>query len=110
MSGLNDCDNPLACPHCREPIALEMKSAQSGIGRCACRQWPIAEGVMLYPDDGDGPARQLLDAIAHEDSARARRIVLGRHATRVKAAGAVGMRMTFGRFVRHRVMGEIIGN
>jgi SAM-dependent methyltransferase len=63
---------------------------------------PMAQGVLVV-EPGD-MQRRLLCALRNGNRQQARRIVMGSHARKAFCCAAMGLRPTFRRFVRHRLL------
>jgi SAM-dependent methyltransferase len=66
----------------------------------------LAQDVLLA-DEGDLQAR-VLDAVARGDHRRATRLIFDNHARKARLIEAMGMRLTFERFVRHRLISDLV--
>jgi SAM-dependent methyltransferase len=94
----------LRCPNCGSGIEGTSSHTGYSVARCACRELPTAEGVLVSQ-----PTElriRLLAALAANDHARARGLILGKHARKARFYEVLGVRPTFHRFVRHRVLGQ----
>lgn len=96
----------LVCPVCGERPAFQSLKAECVLARCACRELPLAFGV-LVPDAGPLQSA-LVAAIRAGDRARARDLILDRHARKARLLRMLRIRPTFEQFVRHRLISELV--
>jgi SAM-dependent methyltransferase len=96
----------LRCPACGEEPRFHPVGDGAAIARCACAEYPLAEGV-LVTTPGDARAR-LLEAVRRGDARAARGVLLGSHRRKTRAIETLGMRLTFERYVRHRALSEVV--
>jgi SAM-dependent methyltransferase len=102
----------LQCPSCGNGLTeLASDEARRHVGTVfACRgcgrEMPCFAGVIV---DSDSDLRAaLLDAIRSGDEARATDLILERYGRRVRAMERLGMKVTFNRFVRHRILAALM--
>ena len=96
----------LRCPACGEEPRFHPVGDGAAIARCACAEYPLAEGV-LVTTPGDARVR-LLEAVRRGDARAARGVLLGSHRRKARLLEAMGMRLTFERYVRHRALSELV--
>src|SRR5688572_16365307 len=96
----------LRCPDCREHPRQLPLGPGAGIARCACREYPMAEGVLVT--EPGALHERLLEALRVGDMRRAKRLLIGSHARKAVLLEAMGVRQTFERFVRHRALSELV--
>ena len=94
------------CPRCDQPVRWDPTQLDYGIGHCSCGEMPLAAGVVLA--GGDSVAAAALDAVRAGDLRRARVLVLGKFARRVRLIESLGLRLTFRRFIRHNLLGRAV--
>jgi SAM-dependent methyltransferase len=96
----------LQCPRCAHAIRYQSFGEGYGIASCACGDMPLAEDVLLTDPS---PQRDLAAlALRNGNRAPARRLVLGKHATRVRAMEMLGLRVDFRRYIRHHLLGQMV--
>lgn len=96
----------LRCPQCARTLRYQSFGEGYGVASCPCGDMPLAEDVLLTDP---GPAREAAAlALRNGNRAPARRLVLGKHATRVRAMEMLGLRMEFRRYIRHHLLGQMI--
>ena len=96
---------PLHCGDCGQAFVVDEIDSGYGQARCACRTIPIAGGVVV-PDKGDLQTR-LIHANSRRDRDEASRQILGKHARKMRWLNRLGIRPTFQRFVRHRLLSDV---
>jgi SAM-dependent methyltransferase len=96
----------LRCPACGRTPRTQSFGAGYALSECRCGAMPTAEGVLLaQPDE---TRERVTAAIRSNRHDVARKLVLGKHAPRVRAMESLGIPVTFSRFTRHRILAELI--
>ena len=96
----------LRCPECDQEPGFHPVGDGAAIARCACAEYPLAEGVLVT---GPGGVQdRLLEAVRRGDARAARAVLLGNHRRKTRLIEGLGMRLTFERYVRHRALSELV--
>lgn len=96
----------LECPSCREALVPQEQERGWGAARCRCGEMPLAAGVLMA-DRGERE-RQILSAVRARDYSKARAMVLGKFAARVRLMESLGIEVTFRRFIRHTILSRTV--
>jgi SAM-dependent methyltransferase len=94
------------CPRCDQLVHWNLREPAFGVGHCSCGEIPLAAGLVLA--GADAVAAAVLDAVRTGQLRRARTIVLGKFARRVRLIESLGLRLTFRRFIRHSLLGHAV--
>jgi SAM-dependent methyltransferase len=98
----------LRCPACGEEPAFHPVGDGAAVARCACAEYPLAEGVLVT--NPGGVQDHLLEAVRRGDARAARSVLLGNHRRKARLIEGLGMRLTFQRYVRHRALSEVVNH